>query len=265
MSGAKTSFRRRYGVGLALFVLLPCAFAVGYVASTGKELLTTVLTVPVLFVAGLTLWQALPKPAQLVLVRQDELEIDDLVFYVVPQPNPQNEQQVPRDYLLQLHVAVCNIGDKKAVLSRVRLEGFRGAQGEALSLPDAPTWLDGAQWSQHLGWVNGQMHHQNLWSPPPYVLDRDDVITIRFRTRRGIDWSEHWTLEELRRIHDTLQRPITAAYGHMAWRRGKEIVTKPFEVALSVQQQDLYVRTIGDVTKQFTHRPGIPQHPFSLE
>ncbi len=257
--------RGRYGVVLALMVLLPCGFAIAYVASTGKGLLITVLTAPVLIVVGLTLWQALPKPARLVLVRQDELDTDDLIFYVVPQPNPQNEQQIPRDYLLQLHVAVCNIGDKKAVLSRVRLEGFRGAQGEMLSLPDAPTWLDGAQWSQYLGWVNGEMHHQNLWSPPPYVLDRDDVITIRFRIRRGIDWSERWTLGELQRIHDALRRPITAAYGHMAWRRGKEIVTQPFEVALSVKQQNLYVGAIADVTRQLTCRPAIPQHPFALE
>lgn len=265
MSEKPTSFRRRYGVALTVFVLLPCAFAIGYAASTGKELLTTVLTIPVLIVAGLTLWQALPKPAQLVLVRQDELSLDDLIFYVVPQPNPQNEQRIPRDYLLQLHVAVCNIGDKKAVLSRVRLEGFRGPEAEMLSLPDAPTWLDGAQWSQHLGWVNGELHHQNVWSPPPYVLDRDDVITIRFRCRRGIDWSERWTLEELRRVHDALRHPFAYAYGHMAWRRGQEIITEPFEVALCVQQQQLYAQTIADVTQQFTERPHIPEHPFQLE
>jgi hypothetical protein len=161
-----TSFRHRYGVALVLFVLLPCVFAIGYVARTGEELLTTVLTVPVLIVAGLTLWQALPKPAQLVLVRQDELKLDDLIFFVVPQPNPANEQQVPRDYLLQLHVAVCNVGDKKAVLSRVRLEGFRSPERDPLRLPDSPTWLDGEQWSQQLGWVNGQLYHQKSGHRP---------------------------------------------------------------------------------------------------
>jgi hypothetical protein len=193
------------------------------------------------------------------------LGFDDLIFFVVPQPNPGNEQQVPRDYLLQLHVAVCNVGDKKAVLPRVRLEGFRSRDGEPLTLPDAPSSLDGAQWSQHLGWVDGQAHHENVRSLPPYVLDRDDVITIRFRCRRGVDWSERWTLDELRRIHDALRRPFAYAHGSMAWRRGQEVITEPFEVELSVQQQDLYVRTITDITERFTQRPPVPEHPFQLE
>jgi hypothetical protein len=209
-----------------------------------------------------TLAQALPKPARLVLVRQGELQIDDHIFYVVPQPNPQNEQRVPPDCLLQLHVAVCDVGDKKAVLSRVRLEGLRRTQGETLILPDAPTWLDGD---------SGASIWQRTDAPPKSLVATSlrarsrRGIAIRFRTRRGIDWSERWTLEELRRIHDELQRPIRAAYGHMAWRRGEEIVLEPFEVGLSVQQQDLYVRTITEITKQFTQRPTIPQHSLPLE
>ena len=60
------------------------------------------------------------------------------MFYVVAQPNPQNEQPVLQDYPLELRLAECNIGDKKAVLSWVRLEGFRDARGERLGLPNLP-------------------------------------------------------------------------------------------------------------------------------
>ena len=64
-------------------------------------------------------------------------------------------------------------------------------------------------------------------------LDRDEVITIRFRIRRGVDWSDRWTLGELRRFHDALRSPFVCAHGHMSWRRGQDVIREPFEVAIS--------------------------------
>jgi hypothetical protein len=60
------------------------------------------ISVPILIIAAATLWFTVPRPAQLDVARLDEAELDDLIFYIYPQPNPNNEQQVPADYLLQL-------------------------------------------------------------------------------------------------------------------------------------------------------------------
>src|SRR5207248_763784 len=114
-------------------------------------------------------------------------------------------------------------------------------------------------------WVNHQPHFQNIAIPPPYVLASDDVIVIRFRARRGIDWSKRWTVETIREFCEPLRRPIVAAFGTINWRRGGEIQTDRFEMALVVEQQAEYLALVGELTEGFTTLPDIPPQRIELE
>ena len=70
-----------------------------------------------------------------------ELGIDDLIFYVYPNQST-DSVAVPRDFLLQLHVAVANIGGRKLVLSALRLTHFSDEEGHSIALPDTPMPLN---------------------------------------------------------------------------------------------------------------------------
>src|SRR4051794_13668039 len=76
---------------------------------------TWIINFAVLLIAGWTLQLTLPKPAKLWVERQEELELSDLLFFMVDESN--EHPAMPRDILLQLHVAVVNIGGQKGVLS----------------------------------------------------------------------------------------------------------------------------------------------------
>lgn len=202
-------------------------------------------------------------------MRQEELELDDLLFFIYPSPGS-DEPHIPRDYLLQLHVAVCNVciaalayviatvGDRKAVLSAIKLDGFLNERKETMHLPEATAVIEGRLSLQRSGWTNGRHHFETITVPPPYVLEPDDVITLRFRIRRGIDWSPRWTLAELQRFSEALDSPIVRAYGRLVWRRGDKLRTDDFQLPIVATQQAEFREALASSTKGFTSRPDIP-------
>lgn len=258
---------RRSWLALVLIVggLVAVGIALGRAVMTGQEVASVALSIPILVIAALTLWFTVPRPAKLRVERLDEADLSDLIFYVYPQPNPDNVQQQPVDYLLQLHVAVSNLGERKAILSSITINGFRTDRGEVVHLPDAPATIGGSQWLQQSGWVNSQLHFQNISIPPPYVLDRDDVIVIRFRGRRGIDWSARWNLELLQSFTAPLREKIVGAFGTITWRRAGQVLRENFDVAMKVEQQAEYVQLIDDLTQGLTLMPSLSPHPIPLE
>jgi hypothetical protein len=78
------------------------------------------LTLAVLVVAAVTLIALLARPAALWVERQDELGLDDLIFF---------GGERPTEFLLQLHVAAANVGGRKGVLSALYLDVFADARG----------------------------------------------------------------------------------------------------------------------------------------
>lgn len=232
--------------------------------TTHHEVTSTVLNILILFVATLTLGFTIPKRAKINVDRFAELKPTDLIFSIHPQQNRENKQQ-PTEYLFQLQVAVSNTGDRKAVLTVIQIEGFRNNKGETIHLPDAQQTIGGMNWLQESGWVNSQRHFQNITNPPPYILAADEVIVIRFRVRRGIDWSSRWNLEALKNFATPLQYPIVSAFGTIIWRRGKEIVNKKFEVNIEVEQQAEYVALLEELTCGYTVVPTLPERPIALE
>lgn len=243
-----------------------CAgFAIVYSIVTGGEAASVAISVPILVIAAATLWYTVPQRARLCVDRLDEADLTDLIFYIYPQPNPRGEQQVPRDYLLQLHVAVSNLGGRKAVLSSITIEGFRTESGDTVHLPGATATIGGMQWIQRTGWLNSSRVFENMNVPGPYILEPDDVIVLRFRTRRGIDWTSRWTTDALREFCEPLRSPIVSASGTMVWRRAGEVVRDHFTVRMEVTQQAEYVHLVDQLTQSFTILPTVPEQPIALE
>jgi len=256
--------RRQTALFLGL-AAVATGFALTWGVVRGTDLAVAVLTVAVLGASAATLTLVAPKPAELLVQRQDELELDDLIFYVYPQLAATGERQVPRDLLLQMHVAVINVGGRKAVLSRLRLNEFLDKDGVPVRLPEVPPPLQATLMAQQGGWVNHQYESQVRIVFPPYVLEQDDVITLRFRCRRGIDWSQRWGVEELSSYADAIARPITTAAVTAVFRRGASVQQRPFTVPVRVLQQQEFHDLLCLLTADFTIRPTVPEQPIAFE
>jgi hypothetical protein len=256
---------------LLLFgVVLTAAVVSGVIVAGSKgDLGNWLVSVAVLVIGALTLHIVAPTPGRLVVERQHELELSDLIFYVYPQPASFDDTQVPQDYLLQLHVAVTNVGGRKAVLSRLRLNRFVTRSGQRIHLPEG---VHGSL--QAHKWVQGRFAPNLYVGPavptaqqvgPPFTLEPDEVETLRFRMRRGVDWSQRWTLERLRDYAEQLTDPIVAVEGDITYRRGAKVVTDSWSVDLVVAQQELYVELFSKLTAGFTKLPDLPPVELPLE
>lgn len=251
------------------FVLTAAVVSGLVVDESDGDLGNWMVSVSVLLVAAITLHIVAPTPGRLVVERQSELDLSDLIFFVYPQPAPPGQQQVPQDYLLQLHVAVTNVGGRKAVVSRFRLNWFVTSSGRRIHLPE------GVQGPLHAHkWVQERIAPNLLMGPavptahqigPPFTLEPDEVETLRFRMRRGVDWSERWTLETLREYAERLADPIVRVEGDVIYRRGPRVVTESWSTELVVEQQGLYVDLIRELTAGFTGLPKIDSVSLPLE
>src|SRR6266511_816374 len=105
------------GILPALVWIAVAAFAAVWLVIRNGDVASVVVGLAVLFFAAWTVRLVAPRAGELWIERQEELDLDDLIFFVYPQPAESGQQQVPRDYLLQLHVAVVNVGGRKVVLS----------------------------------------------------------------------------------------------------------------------------------------------------
>ena len=247
-------------------VLVASALAAWVAVETGQEAVALIMGVPILLVAVFTLWLALPVPAHIVVTDQPELELDDLLFFLYDDsPEQQATRHIPRDYLLQLHVAVVNLGDRKGIVAGVVLDQLLDPDGQPVVLPGAPERLSAMQWVQRSGYVNGRRHFENLNQLPPYVVDSNDALTLRFRCRRGITWREP-SLTALQEVHTALARPIVKAQGHVRWRAGSKDHRTDFTVPVRVVQQQEYVKAIYDLTQGFTTLPeDVQEQKISIE
>lgn len=224
-----------------------------------------VLGVATLLVTSLTLIFVVPGSARLLVQRQTELANSDLIFYVYPQPARGEQQQVPRDFLLQLVVAVINTGGRKGVLSLLELVEFLDSQDRPVRIPEVPSNIGAAMASQESGWsLEGGRSFRTLSVGPPFVLDPDDVISLRFSCRRGVDWSDRWDLQAIKAIFDSLDRPIASARLRMVYRRGSRVVEERVKVPISVEQQELYRGLLARITQEFLVRPVIKHEPIQM-
>jgi hypothetical protein len=244
-------------------------------AASGWEIAGVALSIAVLLVAASTLWFTYPKPAKLDVDRLSEMDrfTADLLFFLFPWPNPDPPPGDPGAYLLQLRVAVANVGRRKAVLSTIAIEDFTTSSGKTMFLPESvqgPLW--GTRRTQQIAYdAIGRPNVQEVSMPGPVVLGPDDVVVVTFRSRRGIDWSDRWDLEKLRSYYDDLKEPIVSARIQVLWRRvswrrsAMEVRRDDFTVDLKVLNQEEYVDAIRERTSDFTVRPAIESSPIMIE
>lgn len=101
---------------------------------------------------------------------------------------------------------------------------------------------------------------------PPFVLEPDDVITLHFRSRRGVVWGNaRWTPEALKELAAALTKPIVKAQVVATYRSRADVVTDEFVIAVGVEQQELYVRRLHEVTAGFTETPDVRTTQFPFE
>ena len=239
------------------------------VARSDGDVGNWLISVAVLVVAAIALEAVLPSHGRLLVERQEELDLSDLIFYVYPQPAEAGQRQVPRDYLLQLHVAIANVGKRKVVLSRLTIESFLTESGNRIHLPEGVQGpIRAHRWTQSRTSGNlfaGPPHPVAHQEGPPFTFEPDDVETLRFRMRRGIDWAPKWTLDKLREYAELLADPIVGVEGEITYRRGRKVVRQTWSTPIRVTQQDLYVRLIGEITRDFTDLPEVPHQSIVLE
>jgi hypothetical protein len=255
-------FRRHWYWAL---VLLACGLASGLASRGNGDPVAMILSIAVLIITAVTLSYVVPTPAVIWVDPHDELELSDLIFYVTPQPAVPGDQQIPRDILLQLHVAVSNTGGRKAVLSSGQLTAFLDENGNMIKLPEVPIPLRAERYGVINRYTAGNEMLEVMSDPGPWVLEPDDVITLRFRFRRGIDWSDRWNLEELRRIYDGYMTDVRSVTVQAVYRKGRTAEHRNFRIPIKVEQQKLYTQCLKEVTADFTVRPALPVAPFKYE
>ena len=236
---------------------------VALVLADNATLANVVLAVVVLVVAAYQADVTVPSPAELWVERQAELGYSDLIFYRdTNAPGLPDGVQRPSEYLLQLHVAVANIGGRKGLLSKLQLLRFADEHGATVTLPEVPLPLQAHLYrlrsvqGQGRGVVSGPLMESEM-TFLPLVLEPDEVVTLRFRSRRGIDWSDRWTLDALREVAVSLGRRITQAELQAVFRRGSEVVEQTIMVAVRAEQQAEYVHDLECLTEGFTQRPAM--------
>jgi hypothetical protein len=247
-----------------LFWIAAIAVVVGtglWVGYTQGDWGTWALTASVLVVAALTLDAMVLHPPRLWISKPDELGYTDLIFYLYDHEG----HRVPVDYLLQLHVLLGNTGGKKAVITRVQVTGFKGPSGENIHLPELPKTIGGHHYSTWTSWRDISPSFDRRAVPPPFMLAPNEVLVLRFRGRRGIDWSTKWDLEKLRSYHEALLIEPTTAVVDVTYRWGRYVKTIKKEIQVVVAQHDEYVEQLRQLTSDFTALPAVPEQRVSIE
>ena len=101
--------------------------------------------------------------------------------------------------------------------------------------------------------------------PPPFVLAPNDVLVLRFRGRRGIDWGPNWDLDRLKAFSDALSREPAKAVIEVKYRWGRRLRTLIREVPVSVAQHGGYVDQLTNLTNGFTHMPKVKEQAVHFE
>lgn len=260
--------RRRSPALLVVWALcsIACVVTVWLVLTGHADLGNVLLAGVVLFVAVYQAHVSVPGPAELWVERQYELEQSDLILYrYADAPGLPEGVEQPADFLLQLDVAVANIGGRKALVSSLSLLRFIDEHGEAVRLPEVPLPIAAQRYHQRFRWVGTERLREAEITFPPLMLEPDEVGTFRFRARRGIDWSGRWTPDLLRQAAQSLQRPISKAELLAVYRTGKKVERQRIVLAVRTEQQAAYVRDLEALTEGATKGPGLPVRSFELE
>ncbi len=102
------------------------------------------------------------------------------------------------------------------MLSALRLDALLDIHGKEFQIPEFSLPVPAQRVRQGGGWrIEDSVFHRHSYLefiPGPFMLEPDDVITMRLRARPGIDWSAKWTVARIGQLALSLQNPIVAAF-----------------------------------------------------
>jgi hypothetical protein len=134
-----------------------------------------------------------------------------------------------------------------------------------VGLPEVPLPIASQRYQQRFRWVGRERLRDAEVTFRPLMLGPDEVVTLRFRARRGIDWSSRWTLDLLGQAAQSLRRPISEAELLAVYRTGERVERQKIVVAVRTEQQEAYTRDLEQLTEGVMQLPRLPQRPFELE
>ena len=250
-------WQHRIGV-LWLLVVLVTAVALVLSVAGRLDVASFILTVAVLLITSLALQAAWLTPARLVLERQQELRhTGDLMFWTYNQPDVP-EGLLPAEAKLDMYMAVANVGGRKALLLGLSLEDYLDALGQpvrSLVLPAPVLAYEYRQWEERDLLAGGNMpRFLSEKKMPPFVLEPDEVLSLRLRATRSVEYGHP---AEVRVIARQLATPITQGRLLLIYRRGQQLVRETVVVPLVTDAQDYFVNRLAIVTKEFTEVPAL--------
>jgi hypothetical protein len=248
--------RRRLITGVAIgsivgLAVAGVALALSGDADTDAPNMLIGLSVLALTFVTLTLQLA---PGRLLVERQDELGLSDLIFYV---RDPVHDlAAAPADFLFQLHAAVMNVGARKLVVSKLQLVELLDERSRPVRIPTVALPVQAHIAVMHHTYTGGAPQLEVELLHPPIVIGPDEVLTMRFRFRRGVTWVQgQSTLEDLRELAQALESPVAKAKLRATWRRGQQVRINEWVVPVRTEQQERYRALLGELTHDFTQWP----------
>jgi len=218
------------------------------------------LTIAVLIVTALAFDLSFLRPPKLWISKPDELEISDLIFFLYEE----NDQIIPRDFLFQLHILLGNTGGTKSIITKVQITSVKDQNGKILDFPELPKRIEGRQYSRQIIWENQKQSFNPKETPPPFVLLPNDVLLLRFRDRRGIEWGKKWDIEKIAAFYKNVSIKPSHVTVEVTYRWGRDVKTISKDVPLIVEQHEKYLKQLLNLTNDFSILPAIPERDIPL-
>lgn len=185
----------------------------------------------VLTLAATTLTLSRPKPAHFSVGHDSQPGRPDLTFGGVDQ----NGQTIPTGYHLQHHVVVTNDGNKRGAIVRLELTAFERDDGELVNIPWLPLRVQGHLFQQQMEYQGGGVIMHNRETPPPYNLEPQDTIVLRFYEKRTTRLADN---DRVTALCNALQRPIVGILGEIRFRSGLDEKTERFRLPARSENQE---------------------------
>ena len=243
------------------FLCFSTGAAIALFAAGLKDFATLLVALVALSVATYALYRSLPARAELFIEAVSNPASAGLVFF---EPEPGGP---PRDLMVQQQAIVGNAGDRKAVVLTLSLLRVMRSNGTPIALPFVSFPIPGTIYRMEHGWdhARGQQTMRSWNELPPFNLDGDDVIVVRFRVRGGVDWSDAWTTDKLKAAVAALAEPPSRAVVEATYRRGKQQIHVSQEIVLVVDGWEEYRAALEAISDSstgptFQYRPINPMN-----
>ena len=125
-----------------------------------------------------------------------------------------------------------NTGGTKSIITKVQITSVKDQNGKILDFPELPKRIEGRQYSRQIIWENQKQSFNPKETPPPFVLLPNDVLLLRFRDRRGIEWGKKWDIEKIAAFYKNVSIKPSHVTVEVIYRWGRDVKTISKDVPL---------------------------------